>query len=67
MTRKKQVRACFREIDGKLIVGTKAENLAPKVRLTALYTLITGVWMGFTIQIISVVFPATLITAKFGK
>jgi hypothetical protein len=34
---------------------------------TALYTLITGVWMGFTIQIISAVFPATLIAAEFGK
>jgi hypothetical protein len=49
------------------MVGTKAENLAAKVRLTALYTLITWVWMGFTIQIISAVFPATVITAKFGK
>jgi putative Ca2+/H+ antiporter (TMEM165/GDT1 family) len=36
-------------------------------RLSALYTLITWVWMGFTIQIISAVFPAMVITAKFGK
>ncbi len=37
------------------------------MKVTALYTLITGDWMGFTIQIISAVFPATLITAEFGK
>jgi hypothetical protein len=36
MARKKQVRAYFRDEDGKPMVGTKAEKLTDKVLLTAL-------------------------------